>query len=162
MSIGKFFKKIGDGIVNAGKAVVTTIAPAPLKIGMTVVDKLTGGKGNADPEAARQAEEDRKFAEDLNAQTAQIEAENQQLFGMLGTMRSDSDAMFKTAMGGTPGPDPLAGLGQDFEGKELFDRYSNPQSFGAPQSFAPASGLPPDIAQALQQYGLDLDKLQMT
>ncbi|MDZ4089299.1 MAG: hypothetical protein U1E69_21140 [Tabrizicola sp.] len=169
MGIDRIFKKGIKAVTNFGKDVIKTIAPAPLRIGMAVADKLSGNKGGGDPEATRQADEDRKFTEEMDAQTsqikadtAQIEAENQKIFGMLGSMRSESDAMFQTAMGGAPGSDPLAGLPQDFEGKELFDRYSNPQAFGSPQSSVSASGLPPDIAQTLRQYGLDLDKLRMT
>jgi hypothetical protein len=102
MGFKSFFKGLGKDIVNVGKTVVNTIAPAPVKIGMAVVDKLTGG----DPEADRQAEEDRKFNEEINAQTAEIgrqtaavQAENQQIAGMLGNMRSESDLMFQAAMG---------------------------------------------------------------
>jgi hypothetical protein len=82
--------------------------------------------------------------------------------GMFGNMRSESDALFQDLMGGAPGSGPLSGLPQNFAGNASFERHSNPQAFGAPQPFASASGLPPDIAQALQQYGLDLNKLQMS
>jgi hypothetical protein len=175
MSIGKFFKGVGKAVTNVAKVIL----PAPVKVGMAVVDKLTGNKGGPDPEAVRQAEEDRKFTEEMNAQTeqinaqtAQMQAENEKMFGMLGNMRSESALMFQEAMGGPSPGTALPGLPVDFEGKDLFDRYSGPQSFDFPQgsgfaqpfAFPQQFGAPQgfDIAQALRQYGLDLNKLQMT
>lgn len=170
MSIGKFFRNVGNAVKDVAKAIL----PAPVKIGMAVVDKLTGNKGSSDPEAARQAEEDRKFTEEMNAQTAQInaqtaqmQAENEKIFGLLGNMQAESGAMFQAARGGPPAG---AGLPADFVGKDLFERYSNPQALGAPNAFGPPqgpsfgdpTGMPPDIARALQQYGLDLNTLRMS